>query len=63
MANVRIPQGFWVALAVLFALLTLLFLIKGMILMVIVALAMALFTGAEASGHGVLPGRDAPRES
>ncbi len=63
MANVRIPQGFWVALAVLFALLTILFLVKGMFVMVIVALAMAVFTGAEATGHGVLPGRDAPRET
>ncbi len=60
MANVRIPQGFWVALAAVFAILTLLFLVKGMFLMVIVALAMAVFTGAEASGHGVLPGRDTP---
>ncbi len=63
MANVRIPQGFWVALAAVFALLTILFLFKGMILMVIVALAMAVFTGAEATGHGVLPGRDAPSKS
>ena len=63
MANVRIPQGFWAALAAVFALLTILFLFKGMILMVIVALAMAVFTGAEATGHGVLPGRDVPSES
>ena len=63
MANVRIPQRFWAALAVVFAILTLLFLVKGMILMLIVALAMAVFTGAEATGHGVLPGRDTPREA
>ena len=63
MANVRIPQGFWTALAVVFALIFLLLLLKGMVLVAIVSLAMAVFTGAEASGHGVLPGRDKPRET
>lgn len=63
MENVRIPQWFWPALAGVFAVLTLLLLFKGMILLALLALAMTVFTGAEASGHGVLPGRDAPRSS
>jgi hypothetical protein len=63
MSSIRVPQGFWVALAVVFAILTLLFLIKGMFIMVIVALAAAIWTGLEASGNGAFSGRDHSRSA
>jgi hypothetical protein len=54
MSNVRIPQGLWVALAALFAILFLLLLLKGMWLAAIVAVAAAVWTGLEASGRGAV---------
>jgi hypothetical protein len=54
MSNVRIPQGFWVALTALFAILFLLLLLKGMWLGAIVAVAAAVWTGFEASGRGAV---------
>jgi hypothetical protein len=57
MSNVRVPQGFWAALAAVFAILFLLFLIKGMLITAIVALAAAVWTGLEAAGRGAVTSR------
>jgi hypothetical protein len=54
MSNVRIPQGFWVGLAAVFAILCLLLLFKGQWLGAIVAVAAAVWTGFEASGRGAV---------
>jgi hypothetical protein len=54
MSNVRIPQGFWIALTVVFAALFLLLLMKGQWLGAIVAAAAAVWTGFEASGRGAV---------
>jgi hypothetical protein len=56
MSNVRIPDGFWAVLTVVFAILLLLLLLKGIVLGAIVALAAAIVCGLEATGHGPLPG-------
>ena len=52
MSNVRVPQGFWAALTVVFAILFLLLMIKGLWLAALVALAAAVWVGLEASGRG-----------
>jgi hypothetical protein len=54
MSNVRIPQGFWAAMAVAFALLFLLLILKGIFIAAIVAAAAAVWTGLEAAGRGVV---------
>jgi uncharacterized membrane protein len=54
MSNVRIPQGFWVAMAVAFAILCLLMILKGIVIGAIVAAAAAVWTGLEASGRGAV---------
>lgn len=53
MSNVRIPQGYWAALAVVFAILFIIFLLKGSVIAAIAALAAAVWTGLEAVGRGV----------
>jgi hypothetical protein len=58
MSNVRVPQGFWVTLAVVFTILFLLLLLKGLFLAAIVAGACAVWTGLEASGRGAFTGRE-----
>ena len=52
MSNVRVPQGFWAALAVVFAILFLLLLINGLWLAALVAVAATVWMALEASGRG-----------
>ena len=52
MSNVHVPDGFWAALTVVFAILFLLLLLKGVYLAALVAAAAAVWTGLEASGRG-----------
>ena len=61
MSSVRIPPGYWVALAVLFAVLAIVFLVKGTILAALVALGAALWTGLEGTGRGIFTSADRGR--
>jgi hypothetical protein len=56
-SDAHIPQGFWTALAAVFAILFLLLLIKGILIGAIVALAAAVWTGFEAAGRGPVSSR------
>jgi hypothetical protein len=57
MSSDHVPQGFWAALTVVFAILFLLFLLKGMLIGAVAALAAAVWMGLEASGRGAVTGR------
>ena len=54
MSNVRIPEGFWVAMTAAFAIIFLLLLLSGQWLGALVALAAAVWTGFEAAGRGAV---------
>ena len=58
-----VPQGLWAVLTAVFAVLTLIFLVKGTFLMALVALGFAIWTGIEASGHGAFAERGKPSSS
>jgi hypothetical protein len=58
MSNVQVPQGFWATLTVVFAILFLVLLLKGIYLAAIVAGAAAVWTALETAGRGFLPRRD-----
>jgi hypothetical protein len=52
MSNLRIPDGFWVAMTVAFAIIGLLLLFSGQWIGAVVAVAAAVWTGFEAAGRG-----------
>ena len=52
----RVPRGLWSALALVFAVLGIVWLVLGSVIAGIVCLAVAVWFGAEASGRGVFGG-------